>query len=74
MHQSQMLINGEDVASLSGKVEIIYNPANQEPVAQVAVGTRQDAWLALQAAKKAFPIWSATPSQERAKILHAAAD
>jgi succinate-semialdehyde dehydrogenase/glutarate-semialdehyde dehydrogenase len=73
MHQSQMLINGEDVASLSGKVEIIYNPANQEPVAQVAVGTRQDACQALQAAKKAFPIWSATSSQERAKILHAAA-
>ena len=43
MHQSQMLINGEEVASLSGKVEIIYNPANQEPVAEVAVGTRQDA-------------------------------
>ena len=74
MHQSQMLINGEDVASLSGRVEIIYNPANQEPVAQVAVGTRQDACQALQAAKKAFPIWSATSSQERAKILHAAAD
>ena len=74
MHQSQMLINGEDVASLSGKVEIIYNPANQEPVAQVTVGTRQDACQALQAAKKAFPIWSAASSQERAKILHAAAD
>ena len=74
MHQSHMLINGEYVASLSGRVEIIYNPANQEPVAQVAVGTRQDARLALQAAKKAFPIWSATSSQERAKILHAAAD
>ena len=74
MHQSQMLINGEDVASLSGKVEVIYNPANQEPVAQVVVGTRQDACQALQAAKKAFPIWSATSSQERAKILHAAAD
>ncbi|MEI6104611.1 MAG: NAD-dependent succinate-semialdehyde dehydrogenase [Methanothrix sp.] len=73
MHQSQMLINGEDVASLSGRVEIIYNPANQEPVAQVAVGTRLDACQALQAAKKAFPIWSATSSQERAKILHAAA-
>jgi succinate-semialdehyde dehydrogenase/glutarate-semialdehyde dehydrogenase len=73
MHQSQMLINGEDVASLSGKVEIIYNPANQEPVAQVAVGTRQDARLALQAAKKTFPIWSATPSSKRGDLLHDAA-
>ncbi|MDQ1262751.1 MAG: succinate-semialdehyde dehydrogenase / glutarate-semialdehyde dehydrogenase, partial [Euryarchaeota archaeon] len=73
MHQSHMLINGEEVASLSGKVEIIYNPANQEPVAEVSVGTRLDARLALQAAKKAFPIWSATPSAKRADLLHAAA-
>ena len=73
MYQSQMLINAEPVASLSGKVEIIRNPANQEPVAEVSVGSRQDACIALQAAKKAFPIWSETPSQKRAEILHAAA-
>jgi succinate-semialdehyde dehydrogenase / glutarate-semialdehyde dehydrogenase len=74
MHQSYMLINGEEVPSLSGKVEIIYNPANQEPVAEVCIGTRQDAVLALQAAKRAFPIWSGLSSQKRAEILHAAAD
>ena len=69
-----MLINGEQVVSQSGKVEIIRSPANQEPVAEVTVGSRQDACLALEAAKKAFPIWSATSCQERAKILHVAAD
>ena len=74
MHQSHMLINGEEVASLSGKVEIIYNPANQEPVAEVSVGSRQDAKIALEAAKQAFPLWSKTSSQERARVLHAAAD
>ncbi|MGB5101289.1 MAG: NAD-dependent succinate-semialdehyde dehydrogenase [Methanothrix sp.] len=73
MQQSRMLINGEEVASSSGRVEIIRNPANQQPVAEVAVGTRQDARLALQAAKKAFPIWSATPSLKRADLLHDAA-
>jgi succinate-semialdehyde dehydrogenase/glutarate-semialdehyde dehydrogenase len=73
MYQSHMLINAEPVASLSGKVEIIRNPANQEPVAEVSVGSRQDACIALQAAKKAFPIWSQTSSQKRAEILHAAA-
>ncbi|MCK9442147.1 MAG: NAD-dependent succinate-semialdehyde dehydrogenase [Methanothrix sp.] len=73
MQQSHMLINGEEVASSSGRVEIIRNPANQQPVAEVAVGTRQDARLALQAAKKAFPIWSATPSLKRADLLHEAA-
>jgi acyl-CoA reductase-like NAD-dependent aldehyde dehydrogenase len=68
-----MLINGEEVASSSGSVEIIYNPANQEPVAKVFIGGKDDARLALQAAKKAFSIWSATPSLKRADLLHAAA-
>ncbi len=68
-----MLINGEEVVSSSGKVEVIYNPANQEPVAEVCIGCKEDARLALQAAKKAFPIWSATPSLKRADFLHVAA-
>jgi succinate-semialdehyde dehydrogenase / glutarate-semialdehyde dehydrogenase len=74
MHHSHMLINGEEVSSFSGKVEIIYNPANQEPVAEVSVGSRQDAKIALEAAKQAFPLWTKTSSQERARVLHAAAD
>jgi succinate-semialdehyde dehydrogenase len=74
MFQSQMLINAKQVASFSGKVEIIYNPANREPVAKVSVGSRQDARIALQAAKEAFPAWSQTSSQKRAELLHAAAD
>ena len=74
MFQSQMLINAKSFASLSGKVDIIYNPANQEPVAEVSVGSRQDARMALEAAKKAFPIWSKTSSLKRAELLRAAAD
>ncbi len=75
MHQSQMLIDGRDVPleEGSGRRAIIYNPANQERVAEVAVGTRQDARLALLAARKAFPLWSGTSSQKRAEILHDAA-
>jgi succinate-semialdehyde dehydrogenase / glutarate-semialdehyde dehydrogenase len=73
MYHSHMLINGEEAATSSGRFEIIYNPANQEPVAEVSVGCREDARLALQAAKKAFPIWSTMPSPRRADLLHAAA-
>lgn len=70
-----MLIDGRDLLpdEGSGRTAIIYNPANQEAVAQVAVGTRQDARLALQAARKAFPLWSGTSSQKRAETLHDAA-
>jgi succinate-semialdehyde dehydrogenase/glutarate-semialdehyde dehydrogenase len=73
MHHSQMLINGKPVESLSGKVEIIKNPANQEPVAEVSVGSREDARLALEAAGRAFPEWSGTTSALRADLLHEAA-
>jgi acyl-CoA reductase-like NAD-dependent aldehyde dehydrogenase len=73
MHQSHMLIEGAIVPFVPGRIDTIYNPANQEPVAEVAVGTRQDAGLALQAARKAFPVWSGTPSIKRAEVLHDAA-
>jgi succinate-semialdehyde dehydrogenase / glutarate-semialdehyde dehydrogenase len=73
MLRSKMLINGELVDSLSGKNEMIYNPANQEPVAEVSTGGREDALAALKAAQKAFPAWSSTHSNWRAEILHEAA-
>jgi succinate-semialdehyde dehydrogenase/glutarate-semialdehyde dehydrogenase len=70
MLRSKMLINGEQRDALSGKIEIIHNPANQEMVAEVSVGSREDARLALEAAKKAFPFWSGTSPQKRAEVLH----
>jgi acyl-CoA reductase-like NAD-dependent aldehyde dehydrogenase len=68
-----MLINGEEVFSKSCKAEIIYNPATLEPVAEVDVGSKEDATLALHAASRAFPIWSGISSKKRADILHDAA-
>ena len=75
MYQSQMLIDGRDLPLEEGgdRRAVIYNPANQEAVAEVAVGSRQDARLALQAAERAFPLWSRTSSQKRGEILHEAA-
>jgi succinate-semialdehyde dehydrogenase/glutarate-semialdehyde dehydrogenase len=69
----QMLINGEYVSSLSGKSDVIYNPANREAVAQVSVGSRQEARQALEAAKNAFPHWAATSAGDRGEILRQAA-
>ncbi len=73
MLRSKMLIDGELRDALSGKIEIIHNPANQEPVAEVSVGSREDARLALEAARDAFSGWSATSGQKRGEILHSAA-
>jgi succinate-semialdehyde dehydrogenase/glutarate-semialdehyde dehydrogenase len=74
MFQSKMLINGELVESLSGKTAIIRNPANEEPVAEVFIATRQEARLALEAAQKAFPGWSGISKTKRAGVLHDAAE
>jgi succinate-semialdehyde dehydrogenase len=70
MITSKMLIDGRSVDSCSGKVSVIYNPANQEPVAKVSLGTRLDARLALEAARKAFPEWSGTQSHLRGEMIH----
>ncbi|MFB3765233.1 MAG: aldehyde dehydrogenase [Methanotrichaceae archaeon] len=74
MLRSKMLINGEIKDALSGKVEVIRNPANQEIVAEVSVGSREDARSALEAAQKAFPIWSVTSPQKRAEALQTGAN
>ena len=73
MHISQMLIGGSAVPSLSGKLDTIFNPASGEPVARVAAGGREEARLALEAAKRAFPVWSALPAAKRGDVLHQAA-
>lgn len=59
--------------SASGKTATIYNPANREPVALVAVAGRDESRQALQAANNALPVWSGTASSKRAEILHQSA-
>jgi succinate-semialdehyde dehydrogenase len=73
MHSSKMLIDGKLVNSVARKVATIYNPATKGPVAEVSVGVRIDAQLALDAARIAFPIWAGTHSQQRGDVLHEAA-
>jgi succinate-semialdehyde dehydrogenase/glutarate-semialdehyde dehydrogenase len=73
MFHAQMLIDGKLVNSISGQVAAIFNPANREPVAEVPVGGREDARLALEAALHIFPEWSNGPSILRAELLHEAA-
>jgi aldehyde dehydrogenase (NAD+) len=43
----------------------VTNPATEEPVAVVSLGTEADIDRAVAAAKQAFPGWSATPHAER---------
>ena len=41
----------------------VFNPANRQVLARVAQGSVEDVDAAVQAARAAFPAWSATPGQ-----------
>ena len=66
-----MFINGEWVSAISNKTREIINPFNQEVIATVAEGNREDATLAIAAARKTFDegTWAATPASERGEIV-----
>jgi succinate-semialdehyde dehydrogenase/glutarate-semialdehyde dehydrogenase len=70
----QLYINGKWVDSSSGKRLAVINPATEESIAEVAMGTREDCRLAIEAASKALPAWSKLTAWERAKILKKTAD
>ncbi|WP_181448664.1 aldehyde dehydrogenase family protein [Nonomuraea aridisoli] len=63
-----LFVNGEFVEG-SGKPFKTVNPATEETLAEVATATSDDVDRAVQAARKAFGVWSALPGSERAKYL-----
>jgi 5-carboxymethyl-2-hydroxymuconic-semialdehyde dehydrogenase len=72
MTHIQHLINGQHVSS--GPTFETLNPATQEVLAHVAVGSSDDVNAAVAAAKAAFPKWANTPAPERAKLMHKLGD
>ena len=67
-----MYINGEWVKS--DKVLEIVNPANGDHVGQVYKVGKKETQKAIDAAKKAFPEWSALTGEQRAVYLHKVVD
>jgi acyl-CoA reductase-like NAD-dependent aldehyde dehydrogenase len=72
MSEFKLLINGQLVDGDS-TMEVI-NPATEQPVATCARASKAQLDQAAAAAKAAFPAWSATPIDERRKVLIAIAD
>ncbi|WP_134684042.1 aldehyde dehydrogenase family protein [Brevibacillus migulae] len=72
----KMYIDGQWVESVSGESFPVINPANGEIIARVTKGTREDARLAISAARRAFDEsgWADTPARTRAELLNKAAD
>ena len=54
--------------------EDVINPATEKPLAHLPHASQADLDAALEAAKKGFAVWRATPAYDRAKIMRKAAD
>lgn len=54
----------------AGEVFEVINPATETPVGTIILANADAALAALDAAKKAFPLWANTPASERAQWMH----
>ena len=76
VRQTQILIDGRWVDSVSGKTFATVNPATEEVIAEVAEGDAADVELAVQAARRAFESgpWAKMDARDRGRILAKLAD
>ena len=64
----KMWIDGKWVGAESGKSYPVFNPATGLEIAQLPLGGKADVDKVVEAARKAFPIWSKKPQAERSQI------
>lgn len=74
MEQLRNYIDGKFFAPVSGQYIQNYNPATGEVYSMLPDSDERDVQLAVDAARKAFPSWSRTPAEERARVLQRIAD
>src|SRR5688572_18488078 len=68
------VIGGRDVAAADGATFKTLDPGSGDALAEVVSMKERDVDLAVQAATKAFPDWSALPVNDRAIWVHRLAD
>jgi acyl-CoA reductase-like NAD-dependent aldehyde dehydrogenase len=68
MKQYQMWINGKWVDAESGKTYPVFNPATEGEITQIPLGDKAEVDKAVEAARKAFPVWSKKSQLERSHI------
>lgn len=65
METNRLYINGEWIDSTGNETDNVLNPATEEVIGTVPVGTKEDVDLAVEAAKTAFKTWNTTSIEER---------
>lgn len=74
MKQFRHFINGEYQPSLNGGTMEVINPATGKSYATLALGDAQDIDLAVNAARKAAPVWANTSLSKKQEIMQRIAD
>ncbi|SHH57552.1 aldehyde dehydrogenase [Clostridium grantii] len=69
MKSYNMFIDGKWVPASSNETIEVLNPANEEVIATVPMGTREDARKALESAREAQVTWSKLTAQRRGEYL-----
>ncbi len=67
-------VDGDWVPSRASETIPVVDAASEDVLGRVAAGTAEDVALAAEAARRAFPAWSATPAEDRAKSLERIAE
>lgn len=65
----QFFINGEWVTPAGRKESVVINPATEQPVGRILLGTPEDVDAAVRAARAAFVTYSQTTREERIALF-----
>src|SRR5580658_8073637 len=68
-HAGQFYIGGQWVAPSTSETLDVINPATEQPITAIAMGSEQDVDAAVAAAKAAFESFSQTSKAERLELL-----
>lgn len=69
IERKQFYIDGKWVDPIQENLFEVINPATEEVVGVISMGTKQDVDKAVAAAVKAFPSWSMSSVAERVKVM-----
>jgi aldehyde dehydrogenase (NAD+) len=68
-HYGNFYIDGSWVDAPSATAFVLVDPATEQPFASISLGSAEDVDRAVQAARRAFPAFSATSKAERLAML-----
>ena len=68
-HANQFYIDGQWVSPAEPRTLAVINPATEQPIGEIAMGSAKDVDRAVAAARRAFPAFSQSSREERLALL-----